>query len=104
VKENHAVQVVVLDHCPASPVRRAHLVVAVPGPFDGWHAVPRGQAAVDLAVDVGKVKVAMPFVIELEAPFFFLVDDLLVPLFHLNDSLSRAQAPVPAIEPAIPAN
>jgi hypothetical protein len=34
----------------APPLRWVHLVVAVPGPFDRWLAVSRGEAAVHLAV------------------------------------------------------
>ena len=55
VEEDHAVKFIAL-YGPAPALGRIHLVVAVPGPFDGWLAVPCGQAAVHLSLDVAKVK------------------------------------------------
>ena len=59
VEEDHAVQFVPLYHGPASALSRVHFVVAIPGPFDGWLAVPCRQAAIHLAVDVAEVELAL---------------------------------------------
>ena len=91
VEEDHAMQFIALNNSPAPSLRRVHLGVSIPGPFDGWHAIPCRQTAVHLAVDVAKVKVAMTFVSELDIPFFLLIDVLLVPLFHRNDSPSSGK-------------
>src|SRR6478672_11286378 len=60
------VHFVALDHSPASALRRVHLVVAIPGPFHGRHAFPRGETAVHVPADVAELELAPASVVELE--------------------------------------
>ena len=86
VEEDHAVQFVASDHGPAPALRRVHLVVAVPGPLDGWLAVPYGRLAVHVPVDEAEVELAAAQGVELEVALFLLVDEVLVPGAHRDDA------------------
>lgn len=70
---------------PAPALSSVHLIVAIPGPFDCWLAVSRGQLAVHVAVDIAEVERTPAFAVELEVAFFLFVNEVLLPLLHRHD-------------------
>src|SRR5690349_6283184 len=74
VKKDPAVQFIALDHRPATPLSRFHLVVAVPRELHGRFAIPCDEAAIHLALDVAEVKGADAVLIELDESLVFFVE------------------------------
>jgi hypothetical protein len=58
VNGNDAMNLVSVDHCPASPFRRVHLVVTVPRPLDAGLSVSGAVSVVDVAADIGELEAA----------------------------------------------
>src|SRR5205823_3438419 len=74
------------QHSPAPALGGVHFGVAIPGPFDGWLAIPRGPAAIHVALDVAKVKITPASVVELNVRLGLLINKIVLPGQHRNDA------------------
>src|SRR5208337_4201449 len=86
---------------PAPPLRRVHLVVAVPGELDGRLAIPLCLLIVDLALHVPELELSGPVPVELEEPLDLFVHEVLVPGFHPGDPPATDQPSSP-LTPLLP--
>src|ERR1022692_99277 len=82
---DHSVQFVAFQNGPATAFSVIHLIIAVPGPFDGRLAISCRQTAIHVSADVTELEAATVFVIELNESRDFGVDKILVPLGHGDD-------------------
>src|SRR5271157_5851319 len=101
MEENPPLDLIPVEDRPAPPLRRVHLVVAVPGELDGRLAIPLCLLIVDLALHVPELELSGPVPVELEEPLDLFVHEVLVPGFHPGDPPATDQPSSP-LTPLLP--
>ena len=64
VDVEHPLQFIAVEYQPPTPLGSVHLVIAIPGEFDGGLAVPFAEPVVDLPLDVAELEVPRIFCVE----------------------------------------